>query len=952
MVQVLVVLVLLAASRADGFTKFLIGRKVVAHRFTSRSLLNWGSVVRGGVAVQKPFGSSSSLAFGPAEVDHITTVSSAILSQATDVGFQMPDIFSAFDQFVQGSLNSATGTQTETLSSALAIPASQGAQLVAPTETSKTLMVLGNDLLIFLCSTIAIVPLFKYLKASPVIGFLTAGLIMGPAGLGLFSDLNDMESLADAGVLFLLFEQGLELTIDRLKSLSKYAFGMGTLQVVLSTAAFFIFPFIGGVQFLEVIMKSDRELVDITRVDEALVIGAALSLSSSAFVLKILQEKNQLSSKYGSAALGVLLLQDIAVVPLLVLLPIIENTSGPMPLSAQLTLLGGTFLKAILGLGGILVIGGKIVRYLFSLVAASKSSETFIALVLLVALGTGALTDSLGLSSTLGAFTAGTLLAESNYRTQIESDIKPFRGLLLGLFFLTTGASVDPSVIRDQATTVIALLAGLISFKAIITTSLGPLFGLSKAESIKTGILLSGGGEFAFVVLTLADKLNVLPDELAKVLVGVVVLSMALTPYLAKIGDYLGDKVEIWEKEQANKDGRNPDLLDIQELERRSSEIKPGDPLDSDSFGDDEDVIVICGFNPVGQTVANFLLQPNVRNTNKQLTLTGDGSEEDETKLRFIAFDLDPNLVVKQFRKGKRVLYGDGTQPNVLETAGVKNPRTFIVTYSEDEENSKAVKRLRSAYPNVPIFARSSSEKNYIDLMEAGATKVLPDETEASLRMAFSVLTDLGVQEKVLDKLVKTVRTDLEEVQDEKFQEYELQKLGIGSGSLRREIKADGSPFERFNPFGDNIQNDESSGPLQNIRTRMRENLEKVTNNSAFGSKEDKASNSAEDDGWFEEGQVDGVDICKIPEKKGKKLKASSESDSSTNTSTDTGSSSTSSSSISSSSSGSVMKSDQDLGVVGREEEDMSDDGGEDGDGQGEGLVDGVDICRIPPRSK
>ena len=249
---------------------------------------------------------------------------------------------------------------------------------------------LGNDLLIFLCATIGIVPLFKWLKASPVIGFLSAGLLMGPAGLHLFSDLDDMESLADFGVLFLLFEQGLELTVDRLKSLSKFAFGMGTLQVALCTAAFFTFPFVGGVQFLEFFMGSEAAVVDITRFDEALVIGAALSLSSSAFVLKILQEKGQLATRFGAACLGILLLQDIAVVPLLVLLPIIE-TSGPMPMSAQFALLGATFLKAIVGLGGILVVGGGIVRFLFSLVAKTRSSETFVALCLLVALGTGTL---------------------------------------------------------------------------------------------------------------------------------------------------------------------------------------------------------------------------------------------------------------------------------------------------------------------------------------------------------------------------------------------------------------------------------------------------------------------------------------------------------------------------------------------------------------------------------
>lgn len=547
----------------------------------------------------------------------------------------------------------------------------------------NTLLVLGNDMLVFLFSTIAIVPLFQFLKASPVLGFLAAGLAMGPAGLGLFKDLVDLESLAEAGVLFLLFEQGLELTVDRLSGLSKYAFGMGTLQVLLSTGAFFIFPFIGGVQFLEIIMGSRPEIVDITRVDEALVIGAALSLSSSAFVLKILQEKNQLSTRFGAACLGILLFQDIAVVPLLVLLPIIEDKTGPMELSAQAALLGITVAKAFLGLGGILVIGGAIVRYLFSLIAQTRSSETFVALVILTALGTGKLTDSLGLSSTLGAFTAGTLLAESNYRTQIESDIKPFRGLLLGLFFLTTGASVDPYVIKEQWTTVLALLAGLIAFKAAITTALGPLFGLTKSESVRTGLLLSGGGEFAFVVLTLADKLEVLPGALAKVLVGVVVLSMAITPYLSELGDKAADYLAAIERKEMENTAENYDALLV------------GNSDGHEDFSS-SDVVVVCGYGLVGEAVSDVLSSPSLME--KFSTKRGG--------VKVVAFDLDPNTVVKGYREGKLVLYGDGSQPGVLSTAGISTPRAFAVTYSDPELCFKAVERLRESFPTVPIFVR------------------------------------------------------------------------------------------------------------------------------------------------------------------------------------------------------------------------------------------------------
>ena len=665
------------------------------------------------------------------------------------------------DQYIQGALNSATDTAPLIAAPPSTTQVPELNILTNVDEETGTLYPLGNDLLIFLCATIGIVPLFKWLKASPVIGFLSAGLLMGPAGLKLFSDLDDMESLADFGVLFLLFEQGLELTVDRLKSLSAYAFGMGTLQVVLCTAAFFIFPFIGGVQFLEFFVNAQSNVVDITRVDEALVIGAALSLSSSAFVLKILQEKGQLSTKFGAASLGILLLQDIAVVPLLVLLPIIESNSGPMPLSAQLTLLGATFLKALLGLGGILVIGGNFVRYLFSLVAQTRSSETFVALCLLVALGTGALTDQLGLSSTLGAFTAGTLLAESNYRTQIEADIKPFRGLLLGLFFLTTGASVDPTVIQEQFPTVIALLGGLITFKAIIISLLGPYFGLSKAESVRTGFILSGGGEFAFVVLTLAGKLEVLPDQLAKILVGVVVLSMALTPYLSMLGDKAADFIDSLE-------GNN----NLKEIQKSSFASEGGH---GDGIGSNTDVVVICGFSHFGENIARVLTNTDV------MTLFNSKSEKE---IKYVAFDLDPNLVVKGFKEGKRVLYGDGSQPPVLSTAGIENPRAFVVTYTDPELCFKSVERLREAFPSTPILTRASDMGEYFHLLEAGATKAIPDERESSMMMASLLLENLGVREQDISRMQSEIRKDFEVEDNQKIQLNESLKKGLAMKNI------------------------------------------------------------------------------------------------------------------------------------------------------------------------
>lgn len=742
--------------------------------------------------------------------------------------------------FIHPSLT--TTTLVEPISSPISIPIDEDPK-------GGTLLVLGNDLLIFLCATISIVPLFQYLKASPVIGFLAAGLLMGPAGLGIFEDLKDLESLAEAGIVFLLFEQGLELTVDRLKGLSKYAFGMGTLQVLLCTLSFFIFPFIGGVQFLEIIMRSTPEIVDIKRYDEALVIGAALSLSSSAFVLKLLQEKNQLSSKFGAAALGVLLFQDIAVVPLLVLLPIMESNSNASE-AEVLVLLGATIVKAFLGLGGILVVGGAIVRFLFSLVAQTRSSETFVALVVLVALGSGALTQSLGLSSTLGAFTAGTLLAESNYRTQIESDIKPFRGLLLGLFFLTTGATVDPFVIKEQWTTVLALLAGLIAFKAFITTLIGPLFGLSKSESVRTGLLLSGGGEFAFVVLTLADKLQVIPGALAKILVGVVVLSMAITPYLSNLGDAAAAFIEDMERNDLIKSEENTEALMNTNGHHDYSTV---------------DVVVICGFGQIGETISKVLLNPSV--VDKFPFPNGLNSRS----ITYMAFDLDPNIVMKGYREGKQVLYGDGTQPAVLNTAGIITPRAFVVTYSDREENFKATERLRQNYPSVPIYVRAPDMQSYLNLREAGATEVIPEEKETSLRILYNLLNELGVTSDDVSGILASSRMDLDVMDDESFAVFEAEKHGVVPVVTNRvnAFDAVSSPLKSLkNNFG-NVNGNVGSF-LKDARkqvTGMIGGLDIFTVSKGI-EEGDKGEEGEDDDEESFPGLRKGVDICLLPEKR------------------------------------------------------------------------------------
>ncbi|XP_073048039.1 K(+) efflux antiporter 3, chloroplastic-like isoform X2 [Primulina eburnea] len=583
---------------------------------------------------------------------------------------------------------------------------------------------LGMDTLTFLAVTVLVVPSFKKIKASPILGFFFAGIVLNQ--LGLIRNLIDVKILSEWGILFLLFEMGLELSLDRLRALAKFAFGLGLTQVLLSTLAFTAFelPPNGavGTRILEFLFHSRPDLVNIRSVDEAVVIGAALSLSSSAFVLQLLAEKGELPTKFGSATLGILLFQDIAVVPLLVVLPVLESQNfaqesiWPMLAEASLKALGGL---------GLLSLGGKyFLRRVFEVVADTRSSEAFVALCLLTVSGTSLITQKLGFSDTLGAFLAGALLAETNFRTQIEADIRPFRGLLLGLFFVTTGTSIDTQLLIREWPNVFSLLAGLIIIKTLIITAIGPRVGLTLQESVRIGLLLSQGGEFGFVVFSLANRLGVLPLELNKLLIIVVVLSMALTPLLNEVGrkaaDFIGEKFE--------------------------NESKTDDSVNFNA----SEPIVIVGFGRKAQVLANFLSTP--------LASGIDGV----AGWPYVAFDLDPSIVKASRKLGFPVLYGDGSCPAVLQSAGIGSPKAVMVMYTGKKKTSEAVQRIRLAFPGVPIFAWARDMMHLLDLKKAGATDAILENAESSLQLGSKLLKGLGVMSDDVSFLSQLVRDSME----------------------------------------------------------------------------------------------------------------------------------------------------------------------------------------------
>jgi Kef-type K+ transport system membrane component KefB/voltage-gated potassium channel Kch len=572
---------------------------------------------------------------------------------------------------------------------------------------------------------------------------------------GLFRDEGNVAELSELGVLFLLFEQGLELSFDRLKALAKYAFGLGLVQVLLSTAVFTAFELpVGnavGTQILTRFLGAAPELVDIRSVDEAIVIGAGLSLSSSAFVLQLLSERGELATPFGRATLGILLLQDIAVVPLLVVLPLYEASAsaGDVGTASILATLGPTAIKALAGLGALLLGGRVVLRRVFEVVAGARSTEAFVALCLLTVTGTSLLTQRLGFSDTLGAFLAGVLLAETNYRSQVEADIRPFRGLLLGLFFVTTGTSIDTELLAREWPNVLGLLAGLIAVKTTIVTAAGPLVGLSRAESVRTGLLVGQGGEFAFVVFSLANQLGVLPLELNKLLIIVVVASMALTPALAEAGAIAYNIVDKWERGEG---------ADVATALPGGGEGAAGGDGEGESKGGE---LVVCGFGPQGQTVANLLRARQERPGTPRGEEGGEGGVD--AACGYVAFDLDPRRVQGARRRGYNVLYGDASRPAVLAAAGIKRPSAVAVAYARPERSLAAVTSLRAAYgAALPILARARDPAHGAELRAAGATVVVVDSLETGLLLGSAMLSQVGEPPERTQSLAAAVRAALD----------------------------------------------------------------------------------------------------------------------------------------------------------------------------------------------
>lgn len=544
-------------------------------------------------------------------------------------------------------------------------------------------MTLTSQIAVFLCATVVMVPLFRRAGLGAILGYLAAGVLIGPWGLGLVTQVDNILHFAELGVVLLLFVIGLELQPSRLWVLRRAVFGLGGAQMLLTGAAIALALRLVGISWVA-----------------AIIAGLGLALSSTAFVLQMLAEKKQLTARHGRDAFAILLFQDLAVIPLLVLLPLLSN--GELP--------GWHDLGLALGAVALVVIGGHwLLRPALRLIAKAGSQEVFAAAALLIVLGTALLMEHVGLSMSLGAFLAGVLLADSEYRHELEATLEPFKGLLLGLFFIAVGMSANLGLFREIPQLLVAGVVGLMAIKFLVLYGLGRVTQAGDYTARHLGVALAQGGEFAFVLFGLATASGAMARGLADTLVLVVTLSMAATPLLASVHERW---ISPWL-------ARAP--------KREFDTIAPEQPSR----------VIIAGFGRFGQIVARLL---RVK------------------KIPFTALEASPDQVDFVRRFGNQVYYGDASRIDLLRAARADEAELFILAIDDIEASVRTAETVRHHYPKLPVFARARNRAHAYRLMDLGVTVIERETFHSSLALARRALVALGIPAERADKAVDTFR--------------------------------------------------------------------------------------------------------------------------------------------------------------------------------------------------
>jgi monovalent cation:proton antiporter-2 (CPA2) family protein len=547
-----------------------------------------------------------------------------------------------------------------------------------------------SDILILLAAALIAVPLFQRLKLGSVLGYLFAGVMVGPWGLGFISQTDEIRHIAEFGVIFLLFIIGIEMRLARLWAMRRMVFGMGTAQVMITGLV------IGGVAlFFGQPLKI------------AIIIGFGLALSSTAFGLQILTERCELHTGHGRSSFSILLLQDLAVVPLLALVSLLGSEST--------TLLEGieyAVLDAVIAIVLVIIVSRLLLTPFLKLVASTRTSEVFTAAAVFIALGTAWLLETVGLSLALGAFLAGLMLAESHYRHQIIADIEPFRGILLGLFFMAVGMSINFGLMLDYRFLLIALVLGLLIVKSGIIWGVCRFMGITPANAARTATLLSQSGEFGFVLFGLASVSGIFPDELFQLLTLLVALTMIATPLMHRLGDHIGNRL-----------GPGNDSHDIS-----NAEVDLEEPH-----------AIIAGFGRVGRRVANLL---------------------EDAALPYLAIEKDIERVMEGKNAGYSVFYGDASHEGVLKAAGSDHAAVFVCTLDNSRSAVRIVSIMNQHYPDIIIHARGYDSYHCEQLLKAGATTVISETLEESLQLGSAVLKTMDVLDDDVDALVESFRKE------------------------------------------------------------------------------------------------------------------------------------------------------------------------------------------------
>ncbi|KAG5219140.1 K(+) efflux antiporter [Salix suchowensis] len=536
------------------------------------------------------------------------------------------------------------------------------------------------DVLWLLLASVIFVPIFQKIPGgSPVLGYLAAGILIGPYGLSIIRHVHGTKAIAEFGVVFLLFNIGLELSVERLSSMKKYVFGLGSAQVLVTA----------------VVVGLVAHIVSGIPGPASIVIGNGLALSSTAVVLQVLQERGESTSRHGRATFSVLLFQDLAVVVLLILIPLISPNSskGGVGFQAIAEALGMAAVKAAVAITAIIAGGRLLLRPIYKQIAENQNAEIFSANTLLVILGTSLLTARAGLSMALGAFLAGLLLAETEFSLQVESDIAPYRGLLLGLFFMTVGMSIDPKLLVSNFPVIMGSLALLIGGKTLLVALVGRVFGVSIISAIRVGLLLAPGGEFAFVAFGEAVNQGIMSPQLSSLLFLVVGISMAITPWLAAGGQLIASRFE------------QHDVRSLLPVESETDDL--------------QDHIIICGFGRVGQIIAQLL---------------------SERLIPFVALDVRSDRVAAGRALDLPVYFGDAGSREVLHKVGAGRACAAAITLDTPGANYRTVWALSKYFPNVKTFVRAHDVDHGLNLEKAGASAVVPETLEPSLQLAAAVL--------------------------------------------------------------------------------------------------------------------------------------------------------------------------------------------------------------------